>query len=232
MTDGVIAPEARIIISAADSYTEFSPSGTGIHILCKGELPNDRKFSELGVEMYSGGRFFTITGDIVPGCKRAIEERKDELLKLFEEVKQAEEEKEGRAKHTWQDKKEQRQRRHSSLFTKADGRNHIRRNQKRTLRYATSSPFGQAKMPDRWMRYSGSPGSCAPNGTRNILVTVGRMGKALLRRPFVMSKTSLKRQDLEREETYPRRDHHSRLRRDDQRVSTRPAGESLYRFAV
>jgi len=93
VTGGVIAPYARKIISALDSYTEFSPSGAGIHILCKGELPNDRKFSELGVEMYSGGRFFTFTGDIVPECKGTIEARKDELLKLFEELKQAEEEK-------------------------------------------------------------------------------------------------------------------------------------------
>jgi len=93
VASGVIASYARKIISALDSYTEFSPSGTGIHILCKGELPSDRKFSELGVEMYSGGRFFTITGDIVPGCKSTIEARKDELLKLFEELKQAEEEK-------------------------------------------------------------------------------------------------------------------------------------------
>ncbi len=93
VTDGIISPYARKIISALDSYTEFSPSGTGIHILCKGELPNDRKFSGLGVEMYSGGRFFTITGDIVPGCKMTIEARKAELLKLFEVLKQAEEEK-------------------------------------------------------------------------------------------------------------------------------------------
>lgn len=90
--DGVISLRAKQIIQLLDSYTEFSPTGTGIHIICKGALPKDRKFSALDVEMYSGNRFFTITGDIVPGCKSSIEERKDELLKLFEESERLEDE--------------------------------------------------------------------------------------------------------------------------------------------
>lgn len=92
VTDGVISPYAQKIIREIDSYAEFSPTGTGVHIICKGELPKDRKFSSLDVEMYSGNRFFTITGNIIPGCKNSIKERKDEILKIFEELDRAEKE--------------------------------------------------------------------------------------------------------------------------------------------
>jgi hypothetical protein len=90
--DGVIASDAKKFIQLLDSYAEFSPTGTGVHIICKGELSKDRKFSALGVEMYSGSRFFTITGNIISGCNNTIEERKDELAKLFEESERFEEE--------------------------------------------------------------------------------------------------------------------------------------------
>lgn len=42
------------------SYGEISPSGTGIHIIAKGEIPGDRR-RKGNVEMYSEGRFFTMT---------------------------------------------------------------------------------------------------------------------------------------------------------------------------
>lgn len=36
---GAIAPWAQSIIDALNSYTEISPSGTGVHILLRGSLP-------------------------------------------------------------------------------------------------------------------------------------------------------------------------------------------------
>ena len=58
--DGVDAA-AQDIIETLDSYTEYSPSGTGVHILCKGTIPpGERKAGS--AEMYSQGRFFTVTG--------------------------------------------------------------------------------------------------------------------------------------------------------------------------
>ncbi len=51
-------------VDALKSYTELSPSGKGIHIICKGSLPKDgRKNKELGLEMYDTARFFTVTGN-------------------------------------------------------------------------------------------------------------------------------------------------------------------------
>lgn len=64
--DGQAAPEALTIINAMNTYTEYSPSGTGIHILWRGRKPGKACRRALpggiGLEMYDGGRYFTITG--------------------------------------------------------------------------------------------------------------------------------------------------------------------------
>lgn len=59
--DGAIKPEADAIVEEIGSYAEWSPSGTGIHILCRGALPSGGR-KRGSVEMYSTGRFFTFTG--------------------------------------------------------------------------------------------------------------------------------------------------------------------------
>lgn len=71
--DGKFTAEAQDIIKTMDSYTEYSPSGTGVHILAKGTIPpKDRRKGN--VEMYSEGRFFTVTGQVV-GTPKGIQER-------------------------------------------------------------------------------------------------------------------------------------------------------------
>lgn len=52
----------QAIFAETKSYAERSPSGTGIHIICKGSLLSGRKRS--AVEVYSSVRFMTMTGDI------------------------------------------------------------------------------------------------------------------------------------------------------------------------
>jgi putative DNA primase/helicase len=65
--DGCVEPEtgeisqwALEVVRNVDSYTEFSPSGTGVHIFVRGQLPSSVKRPE--IEMYSHSRFFTVTG--------------------------------------------------------------------------------------------------------------------------------------------------------------------------
>lgn len=48
-------------IHTLKSYTEYSVSGNGIHIICKGELPPGGRRRK-NVEMYEDGRFFIVTG--------------------------------------------------------------------------------------------------------------------------------------------------------------------------
>jgi primase-polymerase (primpol)-like protein len=55
---------AQDIIARLDSYTEVSPSGTGYHVLIRGELPEGRN-RRGSVELYDTARFFTVTGDHV-----------------------------------------------------------------------------------------------------------------------------------------------------------------------
>jgi hypothetical protein len=61
--DDVTENQARRWIDAFDSYTERSPSGKGLHIICKAEVPQGTNRAE--GELYSSGRFFTMTGDAV-----------------------------------------------------------------------------------------------------------------------------------------------------------------------
>jgi primase-polymerase (primpol)-like protein len=57
---GEISQWALEVVRRVDSYTELSPSGTGLHIFVRGQLPSSVKRSE--IEMYSHSRFFTVTG--------------------------------------------------------------------------------------------------------------------------------------------------------------------------
>lgn len=58
---GELEPWAAEIVKRMNSYTEVSPSGTGVHIFVKGALPaGGRKKGK--IEMYREGRFFTVTG--------------------------------------------------------------------------------------------------------------------------------------------------------------------------
>lgn len=49
-------------VDGLQSYNEISRSGNGIHIICKGVLPEGRR-RDGGVEMYSEGRYFIMTGN-------------------------------------------------------------------------------------------------------------------------------------------------------------------------
>ena len=60
--EGEIALWALEIVHYFDSYTELSATGTGLHIIVRGDVPNRRKGN---VEVYSSKRFFTVTGQIV-----------------------------------------------------------------------------------------------------------------------------------------------------------------------
>ena len=65
---GEIEPWATRIVEALDSYTEVSPSGKGLHIVARGEIPANGKRGR--VEMYWAKRFFTMTGHTLSGGVR------------------------------------------------------------------------------------------------------------------------------------------------------------------
>ncbi len=60
--DGFLSPLAVEIIRCCHSYTEWSRSGRGVHILLKGKLPFKGRNNRQGVEIYRSSRFFIMTG--------------------------------------------------------------------------------------------------------------------------------------------------------------------------
>lgn len=69
-------------IDKLQSYTEYSHSGEGIHIICKGTLPEGaRRRNGCGVEMYERGRFFTMSGNVIKALP--INERTEEVKELW-----------------------------------------------------------------------------------------------------------------------------------------------------
>jgi hypothetical protein len=82
--EGVIEEWALEIITALDSYTEYSPSGKGFHIYIKAQKRSDRCRTGR-LEIYSTGRYFTFTGKRYEKTSEKIETRKDEFTKIFDQ---------------------------------------------------------------------------------------------------------------------------------------------------
>jgi primase-polymerase (primpol)-like protein len=80
-TSGDIDRWATDVVNALRSYTEISPSLTGLKTLVKGVKP-DGRCKKGRVEIYSSGRYFTLTGRHLPGTPHSIEDRQEELAAL------------------------------------------------------------------------------------------------------------------------------------------------------
>ena len=70
---GELADWARDIVERLDSYTEYSPSGTGVHIIVEGTLPDGGNRNS-DVEMYESSRYFTVTGNHLEGTPTMVED--------------------------------------------------------------------------------------------------------------------------------------------------------------
>lgn len=81
---GAIEPWAEDIITSMDSYTEFSVSETGFHIIVKGTIPGDSN-RKGQIEMYDSKRFFVVTGNVF-GEPQEVMDRQKELNTLYERV--------------------------------------------------------------------------------------------------------------------------------------------------
>lgn len=65
------------------SYSEVSPSGKGLHIIVKGNVPAGRRRSK--IEVYSSQRYATMTGNIY-NSQNIIQDRQELLTKLWEQM--------------------------------------------------------------------------------------------------------------------------------------------------
>ena len=77
-------PSPSEILRRLSTYAEVSPSGTGCKLIGVGRLPPGKRSigsKQGGIEFYDQGRYFTITGHLVPGsppvinqCQAAVSE--------------------------------------------------------------------------------------------------------------------------------------------------------------
>lgn len=69
VTGGTISPLMELFLNHLNSYTEFSPSGTGLHsfFLCDREHENRKTAT---VELYFQKHFLSVTGDVFQGRDR------------------------------------------------------------------------------------------------------------------------------------------------------------------
>jgi hypothetical protein len=78
---------ARDVLHRLRTYVEVSPSGEGFKAITTGALPRGRRAEHaIGVEMYDGGRYFTITGRRVPKLPAEVMDRPRELAELHAEL--------------------------------------------------------------------------------------------------------------------------------------------------
>ena len=82
--DGWLNEWAAAWVRRFDSYTEISPSGTGLHIICKGKLPGEA-VKRPRAELYDRGRYFTVTGKPW-GALKPVREAQEAVNALYEEL--------------------------------------------------------------------------------------------------------------------------------------------------
>ncbi|CAN5554055.1 hypothetical protein BH24ACT18_BH24ACT18_22310 [soil metagenome] len=75
---GEVEPWAMSMVEKLGSYTEISPSGTGLHVIVRAELPPGGNRKDR-VELYDRGRFFTMTGNHLQGTPNAVQERQQQI---------------------------------------------------------------------------------------------------------------------------------------------------------
>lgn len=96
VTDGKLSGLAFDIFFNVNSYTEYSKSGTGLHLFVKGDIPFKGKNNGRGVEIYKTSRYFVMTGNSLSDTP-IVENQKaiDYVLEKYfpEELRQSKENK-------------------------------------------------------------------------------------------------------------------------------------------
>ncbi|MFN9641524.1 MAG: hypothetical protein ACK56W_16160, partial [Pirellula sp.] len=86
---GQLKPWAQQIVDRLDSYTEISPSGSGLKVFIKANKPGSRcrkSYEDGGIEIYDRDRFFTVTGERLPNYPSDINLRQQSLDLVYGSV--------------------------------------------------------------------------------------------------------------------------------------------------
>jgi hypothetical protein len=83
---------AKDLLAKLDSYSEVSPSGTGVHVFVKGMLPenskntNDQMKDKNRIEVFVNKHHITVTGDRLEEYPSTIEDRSQTIETIYNEV--------------------------------------------------------------------------------------------------------------------------------------------------
>lgn len=86
---GELKPWGKDFIDLLTSYSEISPSGTGVKIIVEAAKPGPRcktGYEDGEVEMYDHARFFTITGRRLEGTPADINPRQEQIDQIYRSV--------------------------------------------------------------------------------------------------------------------------------------------------
>lgn len=84
---GKFTPESRAVVIELDSYGEYSPSGTGCHVLCIGRLPGPgikKPFGGGAIEIKADGFYFTFTARHLSKTPSELMDRQEQVTALYE----------------------------------------------------------------------------------------------------------------------------------------------------
>lgn len=82
VVNGELSDKAKEIVETFNSYTEWSQSKNGLHILVKGFVPGEKN-RKGKYEIYDQSRFFVVTGERVEGTPAVIEERQPQVKDFY-----------------------------------------------------------------------------------------------------------------------------------------------------
>lgn len=85
--DGTLYLDAQRVVKDLSSYTEYSVSGKGLHIIIKGHMGGTGK-KPGSLEVYSSGRYFTVTGHVY-GTPSGVEDRQAVLDNIVNRIEAA-----------------------------------------------------------------------------------------------------------------------------------------------
>lgn len=88
--DGVVSERCQAIVKACDSYAEYSPSGRGVHIIgSAGFEVRSFRANAIGLEVYSGRQFFTVTGRRWPDAPVEVHPLSEKLVARLQATREA-----------------------------------------------------------------------------------------------------------------------------------------------
>jgi putative DNA primase/helicase len=88
LATGEVSERCTKIIEACNTYTELSPSGTGVHIIAAGTT-DTTKSNAIGLEVYCGKQFFTVTGRRWSGTPAEVNPIDEKVIKRLQATVQA-----------------------------------------------------------------------------------------------------------------------------------------------